>query len=130
MAEDPDVRTGRDASLRKGVEDATFPLYEQYVAHELTVRYATSLSLFFFFSHATCVLCGCYFRARFVIAVLELVVFLRFSARKACADVEKRCGAMERSASRHGKSCGFFCCRCCSQVVPGSDARVKFDVCC
>lgn len=36
MVEDPEV--GRDPALRKGMEDATFPLYEQYLAYELTVR--------------------------------------------------------------------------------------------
>lgn len=38
MAEDPVVRMGRDPALRKGMEDITFPLYEQYVTHELAVR--------------------------------------------------------------------------------------------
>lgn len=38
MAEDPEVRRGGDAVLREGMEELTFPLFEQYVAHELTVR--------------------------------------------------------------------------------------------
>ena len=38
MADDPLVRSGKDPALRKGMEDTTFPLYEQYVAHELAVR--------------------------------------------------------------------------------------------
>lgn len=38
MAQDEQVRDGGDAALRKGMEDATFPLYEQYLAYELTVR--------------------------------------------------------------------------------------------
>lgn len=38
MAEDPVVRMGRDPALRKGMEEVTFPLYEQYVTHELAVR--------------------------------------------------------------------------------------------
>lgn len=38
MAEDPEVRDRRDAAVRKGMEDATFPLYEQYLTYELTVR--------------------------------------------------------------------------------------------
>lgn len=38
MAEDSEVTAGANPSLRKGMEDATLALYEQYVAHELTVR--------------------------------------------------------------------------------------------
>lgn len=41
MAEDPQVREARDGPLRKGMEDATFPLYEQYLTYELTVRSET-----------------------------------------------------------------------------------------
>ncbi|CAM9400550.1 unnamed protein product [Ascophyllum nodosum] len=40
MADDPLVRSGKDPALRKGMEDTTFPLYEQYVAHELAVSRA------------------------------------------------------------------------------------------
>lgn len=38
MTEDSEVTNGKDPSLRKGVEDATFPLYEQYFEHEMTIR--------------------------------------------------------------------------------------------
>ncbi|CAM9325540.1 unnamed protein product [Pylaiella littoralis] len=37
MAEDDEVTSGRNPGMRKGMEDATFPLYEQYLDHELTV---------------------------------------------------------------------------------------------
>ncbi|CAM9663917.1 unnamed protein product, partial [Scytosiphon promiscuus] len=37
MAEDEEVTSGRNPGMRKGMEDATFPLYEQYLDHELAV---------------------------------------------------------------------------------------------
>lgn len=38
MCEDPEVTGGQNPGMRKGMEDATFPLYEQYLDHELAVR--------------------------------------------------------------------------------------------
>ncbi|CAN0272495.1 unnamed protein product, partial [Ectocarpus fasciculatus] len=37
MAEDFEVTGGENQGMRKGMQDATFPLYEQYLEHELTV---------------------------------------------------------------------------------------------
>ena len=39
IAEDSEVTSRQEPSLRKGVEDATFPLYEQYFEHEMTIRW-------------------------------------------------------------------------------------------
>lgn len=41
MAEDSEVTGGENQGMRKGMQDATFPLYEQYLEHELTVRCET-----------------------------------------------------------------------------------------
>lgn len=41
MAEDFEVTGGENQGMRKGMQDATFPLYEQYLEHELTVRCLT-----------------------------------------------------------------------------------------
>ena len=40
MCEDPEVTGGQNPGMRKGMEDATFPLYEQYLEHEMSVRCA------------------------------------------------------------------------------------------